>query len=70
MTPDSAITNVAEVILRPRNLMRADACMTLMSPTDYRVKVLRSDGDKQDVLVLVDDASWKLLQAAWATANR
>ncbi len=39
--------------------------MTPMSPIDYRVKVLPSDGDKLDVLVLVDNTSWKLLQTAW-----
>ncbi len=44
--------------------------MTPMSPIEYRVKVLPSDGDKLDVLVLVDNTSWKLLQTAWLTANR
>ena len=35
--------------------------MAAVSPTDYRVKTLRSDGGKQDVLELVNDPKTSLL---------
>jgi hypothetical protein len=57
---DSAKQCVAEFISRPRDFMRADALMTPISPTDYRVKVLKGDGGKQDVIELVDDPKTSL----------
>ena len=51
----TATQSIAEFISRPRDYMRGKALMSAMSPTDYRVKTLRSDGGKQDVIELVAD---------------
>ncbi len=46
---------VAEFISRPRDYIRGKTLMAAVSPTDIRLKTLRSDGGKQDVLELVRD---------------
>ena len=45
---------VAEFISRPRDYLRGDSLMAAVSPTDHRLKTVRSDGGKQDVLELVN----------------
>lgn len=51
---------VAEFISRPRDYLRGNALMAAVSPTDYRIKTVRSDGGKQDVLELVNDPKTSL----------
>jgi hypothetical protein len=57
---DTATQCVAEFISRPRDYLRGIALMAAISPTDYRLKTLRSDGGKQDVLELVNDPKTSL----------